>query len=373
MMAQAPEPVRALLRFRIGPHERWDHSGPRANGLPAGTIKPPKPDELQPLLPAKLPLHRFSPTREGRPGGARAPTTRHPVRGFALVQLQRPIFIIGTGRCGSTLMHRMFTHHPNVAYLSGCCKLRPDLPGLNGLVMRLIDMPVFGSFVRRRFQPAEHWGFWEHYINGFSAPFRDLRSDDVRLNEKKRIIPVLERMLTKKRSRMLIKFVGWPRTSFLAEIFPDALFIHLYRDGRAVANSYLNVGFWGGWGGPQQWRWGALASNLQDEWCRYDKSFVVLAAIQWKILMDSIEEAKKSLSSGQFMDVRYEHFVADPLEAFKEILSFCGLEYPDEFRATLRRFEVENRNDKWRKDLTTRQQAMLEDCVRDHLVRYGYV
>ena len=179
-------------------------------------------------------------------------------------------------------------------------------------------------------------------------------------------------MVTKKRTRLLVKLTGWPRIGFLTEVFPDALFIHVCRDGRAVANSLINVDFWGGWGGPEQWRWGPLSPEQHREWDRSGKSFIVLAGIQWKIMMDSVEEAKKTLPMTQFMEVRYEEFAADPLAAFKDILKFSELDYPDGFRAALNKFKVDNRNYKWKDDLTTTQQAMLEEYLGDHLVRYGY-
>jgi len=31
-------------------------------------------------------------------------------------RLNKPIFIIGTGRCGSTIFHRMMAEHPHVAW-----------------------------------------------------------------------------------------------------------------------------------------------------------------------------------------------------------------------------------------------------------------
>jgi hypothetical protein len=286
--------------------------------------------------------------------------------------LVNPIFIVGSGRCGSTIVHQMFTHHPHVTYLSGACKLRPAVPAYNRLAMRLIDLPLLGRLVRRKLSPGEHWEFWDHYVRGFSAPFRDLRADDLRPNEKNRILKALEKMPTKKRSRLLVKLTGWPRTGFLSEIFSDALFIHVYRDGRAVANSLINAVFWGGWGGPDQWRWGPLSPESQQEWDRSDKSFIVLAGIQWKIMMDAFEEAKKRLPATQFMEVRYEEFAADPVAAFGEILKFCKLDYPDAYRDVIKRFEVDNRNYKWKEELSERQQSMLEACLHDHLDRYGY-
>jgi hypothetical protein len=48
------------------------------------------------------------------------------------------------------------------------------------------------------------------------------------------------------------------------------------------------------------------------------------------------------------------------------------LEYPHRFRAAVKKFEVRNRNYKWKEELSKAQQAMLEDCLRDQLVRHGY-
>src|SRR6516164_5365526 len=103
------------------------------------------------------------------------------------MRLEKPIFIVGTGRCGSTIFHQIFAHHPQVAFLSGLCERYPGNPRYNRWAMQMMDMPVVRKWARRRFRPAEHWGFWEHYIRGFSEPCRDLRESDVRPKDKHRI------------------------------------------------------------------------------------------------------------------------------------------------------------------------------------------
>ena len=76
----------------------------------------------------------------------------------------------------------------------------------------------------------------------------------------------MKQLLVRKRNRLLIKITGWPRIGYLNEIFSDAKFIHILRDGRAVANSLINVEFWRGWQCPQNWRFGRLTEKQQKEW-----------------------------------------------------------------------------------------------------------
>lgn len=286
--------------------------------------------------------------------------------------LERPIFIIGTGRCGSTIFQDVLARHPRVAYLSRLCQTRPDRPALNRKVMERLDWPGLGELVRRKCPPGEPWDFWDRYVRGFSAPFRDLTADDVRPNEKRRLRQVLEGMTTARRDRLLVKLTGWPRTGFVREIFLDAVFIHVYRDGRAVANSLLNVDFWKGWGGPEAWQWGPLGAADQEAWDRHGRSFVALAAIQWKVLMESYERAKPLVPVAQYLDVKYEDFAADPLEKFAEVLRFCGLDYPPAFRAAVASQRIESANYKWKEDLTPAQRQILDDCLANTLERFGY-
>src|SRR5262249_9765417 len=156
---------------------------------------------------------------------------------------------------------------------------------------------------------------------------------------------------------------------FLLEIFPDAFFIHLVRDGRAVAESLLNVGFWDGWRGPPAWRCGELKPAYQQEWDRSKRSFVILAGIQWKLLLDSVEEAKKKVKPGQFLEMKYEDFAANPRCSLRKTLSFCQLDCSEEFNTRLDTFSVKDMNYKWRENLTFDQQRILEDSLKEHLAR----
>jgi omega-hydroxy-beta-dihydromenaquinone-9 sulfotransferase len=285
-----------------------------------------------------------------------------------------PIIIVGVGRTGTTVFHRMLSEHPHLAWLPGRISSRfPEKLELSRLVMKGLDYPLLGEFLKRGIKPGESYPFWEHHCKGFSAPYRDLLAADVTDKARSHLPRTTAKLLTEKRNRLLLKITGWPRISFLSEIFEDARFIHVMRDGRAVANSMLNVYFWQGWKGPQNWGWGELLPDQKKEWNEHGQSFVALAAIQWKILMDAMEKAKKTLSSEEFLEIRYEDLCADPLGQLRKVTQFCELEWTDGFRRHLGKYQPNNTNDKFMYDLTPKQQRDLEEVLGNYLRRYGYL
>lgn len=284
----------------------------------------------------------------------------------------RPIFVVGTGRSGSTIFYRIFSEHPNLAWQSPLCDLFPAKPGLNRMLLRAGSWPALGNILKRYLKPGERYKYWEHYSPGFSDPCRDLLRTDVTVSNKRRIPTALARLATSGRRRLLVKITGWPRIAFLQELFPDAKFIHVYRDGRAVANSLLAVDFWRGWHGPAQWRWGELDRQQQAEWERYGKSFVALAGIQWKLMMSAMDRAARSVPAGNFMQIRYEDFIRDPVSSFRKAVEFCDLAWSARFEKSITGHRLETANEKWRNDLTQEQQAILEAVLEESLWRYGY-
>jgi hypothetical protein len=288
------------------------------------------------------------------------------------VKVEKPIFIVGVGRSGSTIFHKMFSEHPQVVWISAICDRYPARPALSRALQRMIDWPVLSRPLKRRYAPGECYRFWNHHCQGFSQPCRDLLASDVTELNRNRIPPAMAELFTPRRHRLLHKITGWPRIGFLRELFPDARFIHICRDGRAVANSLLEVDFWNGWHGPERWRWGELSEAHRAEWERHGKSFVALAGLQWKLLMDATAEAAARIPSAQFMQLRYEDFVSDPIRHFRDVTKFCGLEWSPGFEQALRAYKLRSTNDKWRRDLTSEQQAVLQSVLAETLAKYGY-
>ncbi len=287
------------------------------------------------------------------------------------MKVTKPVFIIGTGRSGSTVFHRMLSAHPNLAWLSKLCQLFPAHPGFNRLLMHAVDVPVAGGLVKSVIRPKENYRFWDYWCCGFSMPCRDLTAGDVNAVNRK-VTGAMEQMLTARRNRLLVKITGWPRMGFLKAIFPDARFIHILRDGRAVAASMLRQPWWWGWRGPENWRWGRLTAEQERLWEKYNKSFIVLSAIEWMILMDSFATAAAGLEPDVYKVIKYEDLCADVSGVMKDVADFCELEWTPDFADEMSRCKLRCANDKYKTELNETQRRDLNEVLADCLARYDY-
>lgn len=288
-------------------------------------------------------------------------------------EVPQPIFIVGTGRCGSTVFHRVLGRHPQLMWLSGFAEEFPHRPAWNRWAVTAMGNPALRAIFGKRIKPGENYGFWYKHAYGFAEPGRDLLDSDVTPRVRRQVRTVLSRMLTSRRNRMLVKLTGWSRIGFLNEIFPDAKFIHIVRDGRAVASSLLHINEWQwrGWYGPYSWRYGPLSPEDQAAWERSGRSFVALAGIQWTIHTRAIESARRHVDPARFLEVRYESFCGDPLDTCRRVMDFAELAPSPAFERQVTATAVKD-SDRWRRDLSSAQLAMLSDLLKNDLMRYGY-
>jgi hypothetical protein len=288
------------------------------------------------------------------------------------MKITKPIIIVGTGRCGSTVFHRLLANHPQLMWLSGFTYRYPDKPAWNRWAVTAMDNPILRRLLGEKIRPGENYRFWDRHAYGFSEPCRDLLASDVSSRVKKQVRAALEPMLSSKRNRLLVKITGWPRIGFLHEIFEDAKFIHIVRDGRAVASSLLHVGFWRGWYGPHGWRAGLLSPEDQATWESYDRSFTALAGLEWRIQMRAIEAARRTLDPRLFFEVKYEAFCEQPVETYRRVLEFAELPDSAVFERRVKAASIRSTSNRWRDDLAPGQQTILDDLLREDLLRYGY-
>lgn len=289
--------------------------------------------------------------------------------------VEKPIFIVGTGRCGSTIFQQVVCEHPRLAWLSATFDYYAGNPAINRWLLGLADLPVAGPYLRKQklLRPWEPYPIWEQNCPGFKEPHRDLRADDVTPVVKKNMQQAAAGLVTAKRDRLLVKITGWPRIGLLQEIFPDAKFIHIVRDGRAVVNSLLNVDWWSGWKGPDAWRWGTLTATQRAQWEGYNRSFVALASIEWNILMDAVHCAQQYAPPQNFLEIRYEDFCEDTVGISKTVMAFCELEWSPHVATAVSTYHIRNTNYKWQKELTAPQQEIMNDIMGPYLRQYHYL
>jgi omega-hydroxy-beta-dihydromenaquinone-9 sulfotransferase len=290
----------------------------------------------------------------------------------------RFVFVLGTGRCGSTLVEEVLCRHPSVGFVSNL-EDRFDLPlsasRWNGSLYRRLPAAVTQKS-RLRYAPSEAYRVLSRDVSPLLvSPPRDLLAGDVTpwLEGRFRAF-FTERAAAQSTDTFLHKFTGWPRSGFIRGVFPSARFIHVVRDGRAVANSWLQMPWWLGYEGPDHWQWGPLPADLAAEWNESGQSFVVLAGLLWKMLIDAFDVARKEIPAADWLEVRYEDVAANPRATFAKMLEFCGLPWDAEFERGFERHTfTASRSDAFRRDLAAADVDRLSRILASSLATRRYV
>ena len=275
----------------------------------------------------------------------------------------RPVFIGGSPRSGTTLLRTMLNSHPGLA-----------IPNETRI---LVD-----GYRRRR-----QWG--------------DLRNPDNRRRVARWVVErkvSRYRQLTEEPDELVERMVsaaptlgsvlgagfrlyaerhgkarwGDKRPSLVLNLdavfamFPEAQFVNVVRDPRAVVASIRKAGRQYGW----------AAHGLPGGTDTWERS--VRAAERWR----------RRLGDGQFLELRYEDLVTDPGAGLGRIVDFLGLD-PAGLDAMLRYYETADihsdtihslvskpltadRLRAWENALRPREIAFVESVLGEWMRRYGY-
>lgn len=302
-------------------------------------------------------------------------------------RVERPIFIIGTGRCGLTLAFELLGTHEDVAWFSRWTarfprsNLAPKIPYLYNrpVIRQLIGLASLVARRQWRPWPTEAYTPFTLSFRGFANPYRPLTALDVDRNAHDGIYnAVLKHVEGQRKRRFIAQVSGWPRIVFLREIFPDAQFVHMVRDPRATVNSLLNVDWWDGWRGEWNWRYGPIPEKYRHFLNNGTPSFAALASLHYNIIIDNILEESKTLDAGFYTEMRLEDLVKDAEANIRRLATFAGLTYTEVFDRAWRRIPIVNTNERalrilpWRENLTDAQQEIITKICAEHMRRFGY-
>jgi Sulfotransferase family len=233
------------------------------------------------------------------------------VRGGGLVR--DPIFIIGCGRSGTTLLGRLFGAHPMVRYLN---------------------------------EPFDFWAavdpvtdLLQLYRRGTYSSLMDASSVTPKAQRR------FQRLMAPRRGLTLVEKspINALRIGYLDALAPDARFVHIVRDGLDVVRSIEKMATvrskmafrapLNDWWGVNDAKWPALEQDGRAAGY-YPDEVAGLAtdrqrgAYEWLLSLHEVDAWRDRLGS-RLIEFRYEDLTNDPVGTLKEAAASLALTCPD--------------------------------------------
>ncbi|MBN1630806.1 MAG: sulfotransferase [Thermoleophilia bacterium] len=209
-------------------------------------------------------------------------------------EFRQPVFVVGTGRCGTTLLMRILSAHPAIAIFPGEANALWH-PGLYPIDKAKVAVPPIEidpeAFTRCSLAnwPPDHPERIRRTFYGFNV-----------MAGKSRTLVVKSAMI----SHML---------PALREVFPQAKFVHLYRYAPSVIESYFQKNF----------------NRYADYRCTRDEYYKACARY-WNSCILQIEHDRVALrlnEQGAFHELSYEDLCADPEGILKGLFAFLEVDH----------------------------------------------
>jgi hypothetical protein len=265
-----------------------------------------------------------------------------------------PLLLLGVRRSGTTLLRVMLDRHSQLAV--------PDesyfVPQLADRHLRRVDADDFVDDLRRLATLAD----WDVPLDRVRARLRDG-------------MPVGEAIGTV--YDVYAEQRGKPRWGdktpmymqnlrLLRRLFPDALYVHLIRDGRDAALSFL-----------------AMPAGIMTETWMQPRTPAGFAC-QWRTEVAAARRLGRRVGS-RYLEVRYEELAADPGAVLRRICEFAGLEYEPAMLEYAGNVDVADKPHQqrllqpptkglrdWRTQMSSRDAAAFERVAGDLLRDLGY-
>lgn len=276
-------------------------------------------------------------------GGPR-PWSARRAWGVLAPSLKRPVFLIGAPRSGTTFLGECLSALPEISY--------HHEPIATKAAARYVYCGIWPRWKARLFYRAVYR--WLMRVHG---------EGHLRFAEKT------------PRNCFLIPF--------LADVFPDAQFVHIIRDGRDASLSHskrpwLQAGEAGGGRrepggypyGPYARFWVEPHRRIEFE----ETSDLHRCIWAWRRYTEAALGARDLLDQRRYVEIRYESLVSRPEEVGRGLLEFLGISGPASqatFWSALGR-ATDGSVGRWRRELTAEQVDMIEIEAGDLLAKLGY-
>lgn len=272
-----------------------------------------------------------------------------------------PLFLVGTGRCGSTVVYSCLAMHPALAWIASWLTAAPRWPILT-LGNRFWEIPGTDRWRESRFfpKPVEPNTVWERWVADFSL--EDAAPATV-ADARRSLVPLIERVMAYQgKSRYLGKLVGRPvKVEFLAALFPDARFVHVTRELKPTVSSLLLVDFYQNNAPLSEWPWGAIPEALLECYRQSGGANEIAAAITVVVNRLELERQLAVIGRNRCIDVSYTGFISQPIDELRRIGLHADLDIDAAFERRIRTRKIHAGDDrKWAKHLTQAQVSRLD-------------
>lgn len=212
-------------------------------------------------------------------------------------------FIIGTGRCGTTILAQMLNSHSKV-----CVPFELQI---------LFENSNNGARLYEIFKEKKNENFGpEDFVDLIKtrSPYKLHEYFDYRSFFEKQQYPIhsvkelanhlFSEIAESKHKKIFIEQTPWQgqRIDILNELFPDAKYIHMIRDGRDVAISFARTPWWHDDIGQNLERWHTEIKQI-------------------------IDSANQILKPNQMLQIRYEDFVEQPEIGLRRVCDFLSIDF----------------------------------------------
>ncbi|MAE59840.1 MAG: sulfotransferase family protein [Planctomycetaceae bacterium] len=240
--------------------------------------------------------------------------------------IERPTFLVGAERSGTTLLRLMIDHHPSIAW------------------SREFEYAVDHI-------PPRGWPDLDEYYHQIEMDrvFRDYNFTIDRSLNYPQLIDSFLVQLRQRSGKRLIGATVHRHFDRLLDIWPDARFIRLLRDGRDVAVSVIGMD------------WASQTYTGCQRW--------IDAELLWQKLAAQIPESRR-------VDVVFEQLIRDPKASLQPVCDLLEvpydpamLDYPNDTTYSAPDVKIIQR---WKRKLTEYQVQLAEAHIADMLVERGY-
>lgn len=266
------------------------------------------------------------------------------------IEIDRPVFLFGMPRSGTTMLQDILCLHDRMAYFTNTMNaFRSCFCGAEA-IRRKLKLNVYGeryigdSVMVSATSANDGVAFWgDLFRTGLTLEHLPRTTADLTPEQVAAFRDVIRKALWcfGGDHRFFCKLLGvFPYLPAVCDLFPEGRYVHIVRDARMTANSLLKL-YRRDTAQQDRYRQHIKHDLPEGEYFVPYPRFPKLKQYSEEFGLDDIrttahlwDDAMSFLASIQaqippFYEVRYEDILANPREEILKILEFCELEVPD--------------------------------------------